>query len=374
MAKRVFLIVLDSFGIGAAPDAKKFGDGGADTLGRISRSEELSIPNLIRLGLGNIDGVSSVARTDKPLASYMRLSPLSAGKDTTVGHFELMGLILKNPLPTYPNGFPDEVIDEFSRTVGRGVLCNAPYSGTDVIRDYGEEHLKTGSLIVYTSADSVFQIAAHESVVPPEELYEICLAARKMLKGEHAVGRVIARPFAGEVGSFSRTVNRRDFSLEPPGATVLDRLTACGVKVIAVGKIEDIFAGRGISESIKTHSNFEGMQVTDELLCRDFSGLCFVNLVEFDSHFGHRQDIDGYARALSQFDAWLGAFLPKLTEDDTLIITADHGCDPGDDSTDHTRENIPVLIYRKGCASENLGTREGFFHVGDEVLRLLLPK
>ncbi len=374
MAKRVFLIVLDSFGIGAALDAKDFGDEGADTLGRISGSKELSIPNLIRLGLGNIDGVSSVARTDKPLASYMRLSPLSAGKDTTVGHFELMGLILKNPLPTYPNGFPDEVIDEFSRTVGRGVLCNAPYSGTDVIRDYGEEHLKTGSLIVYTSADSVFQIAAHESVVPPEELYEICLAARKMLKGEHAVGRVIARPFVGEVGSFSRTANRRDFSLEPPGATVLDRLTACGVKVIAVGKIEDIFAGRGISESIKTHSNLEGMQVTDELLCRDFSGLCFVNLVEFDSHFGHRQDIDGYARALSQFDAWLGAFLPKLTEDDTLIITADHGCDPGDDSTDHTRENIPVLIYKKGCASENLGTREGFFHVGDEVLRLLLPK
>lgn len=374
MAKRVFLIVLDSFGIGAAPDAKDFGDGGADTLGRISGSKELYIPNLIKLGLGNIDGVSSVARTDKPLASYMRLSPISAGKDTTVGHFELMGLILKNPLPTYPNGFPDEVIDEFSRTVGRGVLCNAPYSGTDVIRDYGEEHLKTGSLIVYTSADSVFQIAAHESVVPPEELYEICLAARKMLKGEHAVGRVIARPFAGEVGSFSRTANRRDFSLEPPGVTVLDKLTECGVKVIAVGKIEDIFAGRGISESIKTHSNLEGMQVTDELLCRDFSGLCFVNLVEFDSHFGHRQDIDGYARALSQFDAWLGAFLPKLTEDDTLIITADHGCDPGDDSTDHTRENIPVLIYKKGCASENLGTREGFFHVGDEVLRLLLSK
>lgn len=372
MAKRIFLIVLDSFGIGAARDANLFGDEGADTLGRIALSSEFYIPNLIKLGLGNIDGVSSVDAAQKPLASYMRLIPLSAGKDTTVGHWELMGVVSENPLPTYPKGFPKEVIDEFSRIVGKGVICNAPYSGTDVIRDFGDEHLKTGNLIVYTSADSVFQIAAHESVVPPEELYKICLEARKILADEHAVGRVIARPFIGEAGSFVRTANRRDFSLEPQGVTVLDRLTESGKTVIGVGKIGDIFTGRGISESIKTHSNAEGMAVTEKLLERDFSGLCFVNLVEFDSHFGHRQDVDGYARALAEFDLWLGGFLPKLTEDDLLIITADHGCDPGDDSTDHTRENIPVLIYQKDVPSKNYGTREGFFHVGNEVLASFL--
>ena len=372
MAKRVFLIVLDSFGIGEAPDACDFGDEGANTLGSIAETGVLDIPNLRKMGLGNIDGVECLGDVKAPCASYMRLLPVSAGKDTTVGHFELMGLISKKPMPTYPGGFPKELIEEFERRVGRGVLCNLPYSGTDVLRDFGEEHLRTGKLIVYTSADSVFQIAAHESVMTAEELYRVCLTARELLCGEHAVGRVIARPFVGDVGSFTRTANRRDFSLEPPGQTVLDKLTSRGVKVISVGKIYDIFAARGISESIKTHSNLDGMRVLSELAERDFSGLCFANLVEFDSNYGHRQDAVGYARAMSEFDAWLGGFLPKLTEDDMLIITADHGCDPSDDSTDHTRECVPVLIYQKGRKSENFGTREGFFHVGELVMSELL--
>ena len=371
MAKRVYLIVLDSFGIGEAPDAKAFGDVGADTLGSIAKTGVLDIPNLKAMGLCNIDGVKCAEAVDSPVASYMRLTPVSAGKDTTVGHFELMGLISERPMPTYPEGFPKELIEEFERRIGRGVICNLPYSGTEVLRDYAEEHIRTGKLIVYTSADSVFQIAAHDSVMSVEELYRVCLTARELLCGEHAVGRVIARPFIGSEGNFTRTSYRRDFSLEPPGETVLDKLTARGVKVISVGKIYDIFAARGIDESIKTHSNLDGMRVLSELAERDFSGLCFANLVEFDSSFGHRQDAVGYARAMSEFDAWLGGFLPKLTEDDMLIITADHGCDPSDNSTDHTRECVPVLIYQKGRKAENFGTMEGFFRVGELVMSAL---
>jgi len=369
--KRVFLIVLDSFGIGAAPDAADFGDVGANTLRGISSSEYFSADNLIKLGLSHIDGVTYLEKKGAPLATVARLTEKSRGKDTTIGHWELMGIVSDSPLPTYPNGFPEEIIREFEKRTGRKVLCNLPYSGTQVIEDYGREHLKSGDLIVYTSADSVFQIAAHEAVVPVDELYGYCRTAREILTGEHSVGRVIARPFSGEPGSFKRTADRRDFSLRPPKGTTPDKVLSSGKEVIAVGKITDIFAGCGISNSILTHSNKEGMQITEELLSKDFEGLVFTNLVEFDSHYGHRQDADGYAAALSAFDGWLGEFLPKLSEDDALIITADHGCDPTDESTDHTREYVPFLLYGKGLSAKNLGTLDSFAFAGKAVEQLL---
>ena len=369
--KRVFLIVLDSLGIGYQPDAHRYGDEGANTLERISHSEKLEIPNLISLGLGLVDGVGYLPKTDAPKASYARLREVSCGKDTTVGHFELMGIVSEKPFPTYPSGFPKSIISRFSELTGRGVLCNKPYSGTEVIRDYGAEHIKTGKLIVYTSADSVFQIAAHEDIVPPEELYRYCEIARELLVGEHGVGRVIARPFVGRAGEFTRTANRRDFSIKPPTESALDRIKGAGLDVIAVGKINDIFAGQGITEAIPTHSNAEGIAVTRELLSRDFSGLAFINLVDFDMLYGHRQDVDGYAAALSEFDRALGEFLPMLRDDDVLIITADHGCDPGDKSTDHTREYVPLLLVARGIEPRSYGTRIGFFEVGDAILRIL---
>lgn len=369
--KRVFLIVLDSLGIGYQPDAHRYGDEGANTLERISHSEKLEIPNLISLGLGLVDGVGYLPKTDAPKASYARLREVSCGKDTTVGHFELMGIVSEKPFPTYPSGFPKSIISRFSELTGRGVLCNKPYSGTEVIRDYGAEHIKTGRLIVYTSADSVFQIAAHEDIVPPEELYRYCEIARELLVGEHGVGRVIARPFVGREGEFTRTANRRDFSIKPPTESALDRIKGAGLDVIAVGKINDIFAGQGITESITTHSNAEGIAVTRELLSRDFSGLAFINLVDFDMLYGHRQDVDGYAAALSEFDRALGEFLPMLKSDDVLIITADHGCDPGNKSTDHTREYVPLLLVARGIEPRSYGTRIGFFEVGDAILRIL---
>ena len=360
MIKRVFLIVLDSLGIGEMPDANSFGDRGANTLKRISHSPEFKVDNLIRLGLGNIDGIDYLNRAESPLAAVGRMTEKSAGKDTTIGHWEIAGLVSKKAMPTYPNGFPDEVIDEFSRLTGRGVLCNSTYSGTDVIRDYGLEHIQTGKLIVYTSADSVFQIAAHEDVVPPEKLYEYCRIARKILCGEHAVGRVIARPFSGEYPDFKRTSRRHDFSLLPPKETLLDAIKSAGKSVIAIGKITDIFAGQGITESFFTTSNYDGMERTMDTLDRDFDGLCFTNLVDFDMVYGHRQDIDGYASALSGFDKWLGDFTAKMKESDLLIITADHGCDPGDKSTDHTREYTPLIVYGKGVKPTNLSTRGSF--------------
>ena len=369
--KRVFVIVLDSFGIGYEPDAALFGDVGANTLGSIAKTNGFALDTLRSLGLYNIDGVTVGEGVASPLAAYARLREKSMGKDTTVGHWELMGVVSERPLPTYPNGFPKEVLDRFSAAVGRGVLCNKPYSGTDVIRDYGDEHLKTGDLIVYTSADSVFQIAAHEDIVPIETLYEYCRIARRILVGEHGVGRVIARPFVGESGNFKRTANRHDFSLEPPTATVLDELKAAGKDVIAIGKITDIFAGKGVTESIFTHSNAEGMAVTAEMISRDFSGLCFTNLVDFDMLYGHRQDVRGYAEAMMAFDAWLKAFLPQLSDEDVLIITADHGCDPADNSPDHTREYVPMLMYGKTVKAEDLGTLDGFDTVGKTVKRLL---
>ncbi len=366
--ERVFLIVLDSFGIGALPDAAAFGDSGANTLQSVSGSPLFHVPQMGKMGLFDIAGVTCGQKTDAPIAAYGRCAERSAGKDTTIGHWEIAGVVSNDPLPTYPNGFPQEVLDAFSRETGRGVLCNLPYSGTAVIADYGDEHVRTGDLIVYTSADSVFQIAAHEELVPPEQLYEYCRIARRILVGKHGVGRVIARPFVGTSGNYTRTANRRDFSIEPPAKTLLDMVNDAGLETISVGKIYDIFCGRGISERVPTHSNEEGMQETAKLLLRNFHGLCFVNLVDFDMLYGHRRDIDGYARALSAFDRFLAENLAKLREEDLLIITADHGCDPGYlATTDHTREYTPLLVYRKGIAPCDLGTRSTFADIGATV-------
>ena len=364
--KRVFLIVLDSLGVGELPDADKFGDIGSNTLKSISKSEKFNIPTLLSMGLGDIDGIDFLKGAEHPTAAYGKCAEKSLGKDTTTGHWEIAGLISEKPFPTYKNGFPKEIIDEFSRLTGRGVLCNKPYSGTEVIKVYGDEHLKTGKLIVYTSADSVFQIAAHEDIVPPEELYNYCKIARKLLCGKNAVGRVIARPFTGSY-PFRRTANRHDFSLVPPKDTLLDALSKNGFDVLSVGKIKDIFASKGITESVFTKSNKDGMEQTDRCFEKNFNGLCFVNLVEFDMLYGHRNDVDGYAAAVSEFDIWLKTFLPKLKNDDMLIITADHGCDPGDISTDHTREYIPLLIYGNGIKPVNLGVRATYADIGATV-------
>lgn len=360
--KRVFLLVLDSCGAGAMPDSEKFGDVGVNTLASCARSPRLRIPNLLKAGLGNIQGLSMLGREAAPLGAFGRMAEASMGKDTTTGHWELAGLVSPKPLPTYPNGFPQEVLRAFSEATGRGCLCNRPYSGTEVIRDYGAEHMKTGKWIVYTSADSVFQIAAHESVVPLEELYEACRKARAILRGPHGVGRVIARPFVGapETG-FTRTSNRHDFSLEPPGRTLLDAVKEKGLASIGVGKIHDIFAGRGLTEYVYTKGNGDGLARTLEYAERDFSGLCFVNLVDFDMLYGHRRDVDGYAAALTEFDQWLAGFLPKLGREDLLVITADHGCDPAyGASTDHTREYVPLLVLGPGVRPVDLGTRSSF--------------
>ena len=369
--KRVFIIVLDSVGIGYAPDAADFGDYGANTMKRISASDKFNIPTLLSLGLGNIDGVDYLPTTDTPGAAVCRLRELSRGKDTTTGHWEMMGIVSEKPMPTYPEGFPAEVLDEFSRRTGRGVLCNLPYSGTDVIRDYGKAHEDTGDLIVYTSADSVFQIAAHEDHVPVEQLYEYCRIAREILQGEHAVGRVIARPFIGSEGAYKRTENRHDYSLTPPAKTAMDAIGESGLDVISIGKIYDIFSGAGIKKSLPTHNNKEGMQKLLEVQKTDFNGLCFANLVDFDMLYGHRQDIDGYAAALTAFDAWLPEFLAGMRDGDVLMITADHGCDPGDVSTDHTREQVPLIIVGEGIKNRNLGTVLGFASIGNTAAELL---
>ena len=363
--KRIFLIVLDSFGIGNVPDAEKFNDFGANTLKSISQSLNFNISNLKNLGLCNIDGVE-LEKHYSPIAKFAALQEMSNGKDTTIGHFEIAGIVSKKPFPTYPDGFPDEIINEFSKQTGCDVLCNKPYSGTQVIADYGEEHIKTGKLIVYTSADSVFQIAAHTDVVPLEKLYEYCRIARKILVGEHAVGRVIARPFNGEY-PFTRTADRRDFSVEPPEETILDKLKSNNYDVISVGKISDIFANRGITESYYTHSNNEGMTKTLELTDKDFTGLVFTNLVDFDMKYGHRRDVDGYAKAISEFDNWLNDFIPKMKNDDLLIITADHGCDPAFKGTDHTREQVPLIMYSNNIRPENLGTIKGYHYISKVI-------
>ncbi len=370
--KRIFLIVLDSFGIGAMPDAAAFGDVGVNTLAACAATGALHIPNLTAAGLGNIDGVTCLPKTDAPTGAYARLAEASMGKDTTIGHWEIAGILSENPLPTYPEGFPEEILAPFREATGRGVLANAPWSGTAVIDAYGKEHMKTGDLIVYTSADSVFQIAAHEEVVPPEELYKYCRIARKLLTGKHGVGRVIARPFIGTPGNFKRTSNRHDFSLQPPRATLLDAVKGAGLASIGVGKIHDIFAGQGLTEYVYNKSNADGMAHTDRYAAEDFTGLCFVNLVDFDMQFGHRRDAVGYARALSEFDRWLGDFLPKLGADDAVFITADHGCDPSyAATTDHTREYVPLLILGQQVKPVNLGTRSSFAHIAATAADLL---
>ena len=371
--KRVFLIVLDSFGIGEEPDAAAFGDVDVNTLRSVAGSPFFGMPNFQRLGLFNIDGVTVGEKTKTPLASIARLREKSMGKDTTIGHWEIAGVVSPKPLPTYPNGFPKEILEEFSRRTGRGVLCNKTYSGTAVIQDYGKEHMKTGDLIVYTSADSVFQIAAHEEIVPLEKLYEYCRIAREILTGDHGVGRVIARPFVGpEEGPFTRTSHRHDFSLLPPSPTMLDHVQRAGKEVLAVGKINDIFAGQGITEFVYTSGNEEGIQRTLEWMDRDFEGLCFVNLVDYDMLYGHRRDVDGYAKALNYFDGKLPEIMEKLQDDDVLMLTADHGCDPAYlATTDHTREYVPFLMYSKSLPPVNYGTRETFADVAATVLSLL---
>ena len=368
--KRIFLIVLDSFGIGEMPDAAAYGDHDVNTLRSVSGSPFFSMPNMKKLGLFNIDGVSVGEKEAAPQAVFARMTERSKGKDTTIGHWEISGIYSPRPLPTYPDGFPKEVLDAFTEKTGRGVLCNRPYSGTAVIRDYGDEHRRTGKLIVYTSADSVFQIAAHEDVVPVEQLYEYCRAAREILQGEHGVGRVIARPFIGESGSYVRTPRRHDFSILPPSVNMLDQLKAAGKDVIAVGKIKDIFAGKGITEAVYTSGNAEGIERTLEYLDKDFEGLCFINLVDYDMLYGHRRDVDGYAKALAFFDEKLPELMAKMREDDLLMITADHGCDPAyTATTDHTREYTPFLIYGRKLAPGNRGTRKTFADIGATVLQ-----
>ena len=363
--KRVFLIVLDSVGIGAEPDAHLFGDEGSNTLGAVREHINFNCPNMVSLGLFNIDGVGGGVA--QPRAAHARLQESSMGKDTTIGHWEIAGVISEKPMPTYPDGLPKDMIERFETLAGVKTLCHKPYSGTEVIKDFGKEHMETGALIVYTSADSVFQIAAHEDIVPIEKLYKYCEIAREMLQGDWGVGRVIARPFEGEY-PFKRTSRRHDYSLTPPKPTMLDLLKKNGFETISIGKIYDIFAGQGISEGSRTSSNDDGMQKTMQMLDRDFNGLCFVNLVDFDMLYGHRNDVAGYALALTNFDKWLGEFMPRLNDDDLLIITADHGCDPKTPSTDHSREYVPMLMYGKNVKPVNLGTLPTFSDIAATVL------
>jgi len=369
MIKRVFIIVLDSFGVGELPDADKFSDVGSNTLASISKSPKFKFDTLAGMGFGNIKGISVIKKQPNPTAAVGKCTEISMGKDTTIGHWEIAGIVSHTPLPTYPNGFPQEIIEEFTKETGRGVLCNKPYSGTQVIMDYGKEHVESGKLIVYTSADSVFQIAAHEEVVPLETLYEYCRIARKILTGKHSVGRVIARPFTGTYPDFARTPNRHDFSLFPPKQTMLDALAQKGYDTIAVGKINDVFAGRGISKYTYTHSNNEGMAITMKIAREEkFNGLCFVNLVDFDMLYGHRNNVDGYAAAIAEFDLWLADFIKILNDDDMLIITADHGCDPATASTDHSREYTPLVVYSHKIKPVNLGIRKSFSDIAATVV------
>ncbi len=369
--KRVFLIVLDSYGIGCLPDADKFRDKGANTLATIVRSDQYDTPNMEQFGLFNIDGVTCREGVAAPSAAFGRMAESSMGKDTTIGHWEIAGVISPNPLPVYPDGFPEEVLAPFREQTGRGVLCNKPYSGTDVIRDYGEEHMRTGDLIVYTSADSVFQIAAHEEIVPLEQLYEYCRIARRILQGKHGVGRVIARPFIGHAPDFERTRNRHDFSLLPPKRTMLVSLQEHGFDTYGVGKINDIFAGQGIAHTTPISNNEDGMNKTLALMDEEFRGLCFVNLVDFDMVYGHRNNIGGYAAAATLFDRQLGEMMAKMSDDDVILITADHGCDPGFPGTDHTREYTPMLVYGKAVQpGVSVGTRGSFADIAATVLEM----
>ena len=370
MGKRVVLIVMDSVGVGELPDAADFGDEGSNTVKAAATSGYLDMPNMKKLGFFNIKGIDDMYEDipEAPMYAVSRLAERSKGKDTTTGHWEISGLISEKPMPTFSNGFPESFIEEFSRRTGRGMLCNKAYSGTDVIRDYGKQHEKTGDLIVYTSADSVFQIAAHEKIVPIEKLYEYCSIARELLQGDLGVGRVIARPFEGE-WPYERTPRRHDFSLVPPRDTMLDVLSGNGFDVWSVGKIIDIFAEKGITQYVRTVDNEDGINKTLEYLEREANGLIFTNLVDFDMVYGHRNDAEGYAKALSYFDKRLPEIIEKLNDDDILMITADHGCDPVTPSTDHSREYIPLVAYGKKLKKGvNLGTRESFADIGATIL------
>lgn len=368
--KRAFLIVLDSVGIGAMPDAAEYGDEGSNTLRSASANPYFKMDNMRGLGLFNIDGIDYGEACDQPIGSFARVTEQSKGKDTTIGHWEIAGVISDYPLPTYPNGFPEDLLQAFSEKTGRGMLCNLPYSGTEVIKDYGKQHMETGDLIVYTSADSVFQIAAHEEIVPIAQLYEYCEIARELLTGEHGVGRVIARPFIGEPGNFTRTSNRHDYSLQPPKTTMLDQLKAEGKAVLGVGKIYDIFAGKGITDYVRTKNNGDGIDKTLAYMEQDFEGLCFVNLVDYDMLYGHRNDVEGYAKALTYFDERLPEIMSKMRDEDILFITADHGCDPGFAcSTDHSREYTPLIMYGKPIKpGVDYGTLDTFADIGATIL------
>ena len=369
--KRVFLMVLDSVGIGEMPDADEYGDAGSNTIAAAASSPSFSMPNMQKLGFFNIDGVDCREGSAAPAGAFARLTERSKGKDTTIGHWEIAGLVSEQPLPTFPDGFPKELLDEFEKETGRKVLCNKPYSGTEVIKDFGEEHRKTGALIVYTSADSVFQIAAHEEIVPIEELYRYCEIARRLCTGKFGVGRVIARPFEGEY-PFSRTSRRHDYSLEPPKSTMLNYISGAGKEVLAVGKINDIFAGSGVTDMVRTVSNADGIDKTLSWMERDFNGICFTNLVDYDMLYGHRNDVEGYAKALTSFDERLPQILAALKEEDILMITADHGCDPSTPSTDHSREYTPLVIAGAPVkAGINLGTRASFADIAASVLEYL---
>ncbi|MFN0172811.1 MAG: phosphopentomutase [Bryobacteraceae bacterium] len=367
MFRRVVWIVLDSVGIGEMPDAADYGDEGSDTLGNIARRRRLQLPNLRRLGIGNIKPLDGLHAVDSPAAAFGRCALASPGKDTTTGHWEMVGIHLARPFPLYPNGFPSEILEPFERAIGRATLGNCAASGTEIIKQLGQEHLRTGSPIVYTSADSVFQIAAHEEIIPVPELYRMCETARAILRGPHEVGRVIARPFVGTPGSFTRTANRHDYAVPPPPGMLLDRLSENGVPVTSIGKINDVFLGRGIGHSFKTRNNADGMTQTLEALDAAADGLIFVNLVDFDQQYGHRNDVEGYARALEEFDDWLPALEGRIDERDLVILSADHGCDPTTPSTDHSREYTPLLVFGPKVRAADLGTRKTLSDIGQTV-------
>lgn len=371
--KRAIIIVLDSFGIGALPDADKYNDEGSNTLGNImSKRGNIKIDNMISLGIGNIDGINCLKSIANPLGAYGRMIEKSAGKDTVTGHWEMMGIILDKPFPVYPNGFPDEIISEFKDRIGTNILGNKPASGTEIINELGEKHMQTGYPIVYTSADSVFQIAAHKSVIPLGKLYSYCKIAREILNGEHAVGRVIARPFTGQPGNFERTRERMDFSIEPIIDTLLDNSMQAGLQVAGVGKIFDIFAGKGITSHVHTINNSDGIDKTLKYINNKFNGIIFTNLIDFDMLYGHRNDFEGYAKALEEFDERLPELMSSINDDDVLFITADHGCDPTTPSTDHSREYVPILAYGKSIKSGvNIGTRATFADLGSTIADML---
>lgn len=371
--KRVIIIVLDSAGIGELPDAAEYGDVGSNTLGNIAASVNgFALPNLEKLGLGNIEGTVGFKAAEEPMGCFGKMAERSAGKDTTTGHWELAGITLIKPFPVYPEGFPEDIVRQFENAIGTKTLGNYPASGTVIINELGHQHVKTGYPIIYTSADSVFQIAAHEDIIPIERLYEICRTAREILKGEHAVGRVIARPFIGTEGNYTRTANRRDFSLEPPDKTLLDHVKEAGLEVKAIGKIDDIFAGRGITDSVHIQGNMDGVDKAIGFIRKEFSGLIFANLVDFDMQFGHRNDTEGYARALKEFDGRVPEIIDAMKDQDILFITADHGCDPTTKSTDHSREYVPLLVYGKGIRrGVNLGIRKTFSDLAQTAAEIL---